>query len=226
MKLSVIIPTYNEEKNIAQIIDFFQESNNCYEIIIVDGGSHDQTRSICAQKKVQLVDAPFKSRAKQMNLGAKKASGNIYYFVHADTRPLDSFYQDIKLSLEEGYKIGSYRFQFNSDSKKLKINAYFTRFNKLFCRGGDQTLFITKELFNQLEGYQEEMEIMEEYDLIRRAKKLVKFKVIPKDVIVSARKYDKNSYFKVSTANLVVFLMFYMGFSAKRMKRFYGSLVK
>lgn len=226
MKLSIIIPTYNEEKNIARLIDFFQASNNCYEIIVVDGGSLDQTRSICLNKKVQLIDAPYRSRAKQMNLGAKKAGGEVFYFVHADTRPLESFYQDITESLDQGYKLGSYRFQFNSDSRRLKINSYFTRFNKLFCRGGDQTLFITKDLFNQMEGYKEEMEIMEEYDLIRRAKKWVKFKVIPKDVIVSARKYDRNSYLKVSMANFIIFLMFYLGISSKRMKAFYSSLVK
>jgi len=226
MKLSVIIPTYNEEKNIAQLIDFFQASNNCYEIIVVDGGSNDQTRVICENKKIHLVDSSHRSRAKQMNLGAEKAGGDVFYFVHADTRPLESFYQDIALSLEEGYKIGSYRFQFNSDSRRLKINSYFTRFNRLFCRGGDQTLFITRDLFNQLNGYKEEMVIMEEYDLIRRAKKELKFKVIPKDVIVSARKYDRNSYLRVSVANFIIFLMFYLGFSPKRMKAFYGSLVK
>ena len=226
MKLSVIIPTYNEEKNIGQLIDFFQSSNDCHQVIVVDGGSGDQTSNICIKKGITFIQTSLGSRAKQMNIGAEKATGDILYFVHADTQPLPSFYHDIKQSIAEGYQLGSYRFQFNSKSRRLKFNAFFTRFDKLFCRGGDQTIFITRKLYDKLDGYKEEMVIMEEYELIRRAKRQVKFKVIPKDVIVSARKYDQNSYLIVSFANFTTFLMFYLGFSPQRMKDFYKSLVK
>jgi len=226
MKLSVIIPTLNEEDNIERLLDFFLDSIICHEIIVVDGGSQDRTKDICNDKNVTFVQTQISSRARQMNKGVEHATGDVFYFVHADTRPLKSFYQDIEHSIQEGYSIGSYRFQFNSNSKRLKINAFFTRFNRLFCRGGDQTIFITKDLFEELEGYNEEMDIMEEYDLIKRAKRATRFKVIPKNVIVSARKYDRNSYTKVSFANFIIFAMFYLGFSSKRMKSFYFTMIK
>ena len=81
------------------------------------------------------------------------------------------------------------------------------------CRRGDQSLFIKKELFDELGGYDDELKIMEDYDFIKRAKKEFLFKVIPKNILVSARKYQNNSYLKVNLANLIVFWMYTLGCS-------------
>jgi len=148
------------------------------------------------------------------------------YFVHSDAFPPKTYIKDIEKAVAQGFEIGCFRFQFDSPSLMLKLNSYFTRFNKLWCRGGDQTLFVTNAFFDELGGYDNSHMIMEEYDFIKRSKKQAKFKIIPKDVIVSARKYDRNSYLKVSFANIIIFTMFYLGFSARRMKNFYLSIIK
>jgi hypothetical protein len=122
--------------------------------------------------------------------------------------------------------MGCYRFKFDSGNPLLKINGFFTRFSSMWSRGGDQSLFIKKSVFNSLRGYQEEYVIMEEFDLLRRARnKKYAFIVMPKDIVVSARKYDENNYFRVQIANLVVFNMFRFGYEPQRILSTYRRLI-
>jgi len=222
MFLSIIIPTFNENENIRKLLLHLQEvSHYDTEIIVVDGGSLDGTQIIVEEYAAKLINSKEKGRAKQMNLAAKKAKGDVLYFVHADTLPPKTFYEDIKVSIKESFPIGCYRFKFNSDKRILKLNAYFTRFDRLMCRGGDQSLFITRELFDDLGGYSENHKVMEDYDIILRARKKYPFKIIPKDIIVSARKYDYNSYLKVNYANFVAFMMFYAKVDHDKIIKFY-----
>jgi hypothetical protein len=107
----------------------------------------------------------------------------------------------------------------------LQLNGYFSRFDRLWCRGGDQTLFVSQSLFKQLKGYKESHLIMEEYDFIIRARQTHAFKIIPNEVLVSARKYEGRSFFKVQFANLIVFNMFRFGASQQRLVQTYKKLL-
>lgn len=227
MYLSLIIPTLNEEKNVFELLNHLSDVPDIdqVEILVCDGQSQDRTAAVCANMNIPVVECE-RGRAVQMNKGARQAKGDVLYFVHADTRPPLSFVRDIRLALEEGYDMGSYRFRFDSANKLLKINNFFTRFNKMWTRGGDQSLFITREVFELLGGYREEFVIMEEYDLLRRAKgQDFRFKILPGDILVSARKYEGNSYLKVQFANLVVFNMFRLGYEPKRILKTYRRLI-
>jgi len=223
--LSIIIITLNEADNVFRLLDRLQ-NNKCervVEVLLVDGGSTDETCAIASAAGAKVIHSPCCGRAVQMNFGAKQAIGDILYFVHADSLPPKSYSQDVISSVEAGYPIGCFRFQFDSDRLLLKLNAYFTRFDKMWCRGGDQTLFITRDLFDELDGYDESHLIMEEYDLIARARQNYPFRIIPKDVLVSARKYEKNTYLKVQLANFTVFNMYRLGCSQERMKYWYKN---
>ena len=224
MQMSIIIPTYNEAKNISRVLKRLREYStpDLKEIIVIDGESEDDTVQIAKTCGADIACiSPQKGRAAQMNYGVSLASGDVYYFVHADTLPPKSYIMDIHETLEQGYPMGCYRFQFDSASKLLKINAWFTRFDRLMCRGGDQTLFVTRDLFEEMNGYRDDFRIMEEYDFLTRARKVAQFRIIPKDVIVSARKYDNNSYLRVNLANFTVFMMYFMGFSQDRLVKVY-----
>ena len=160
-----------------------------------------------------------------MNTGARFASGSILYFVHADSRPPKSFQQDIRNCIRQGCDSGCYRFAFDSGHPLLKLNSYFTRFNRLMCRGGDQTLFITRSFFKALGGFREDYKIMEDFEFIRRVQDSGSFIIIPKNTVVSARKYSDNSYLKVNVVNLIVFMMYYLGASQKTMLHAYKNLI-
>jgi hypothetical protein len=160
-----------------------------------------------------------------MNYGAQQAQGDILYFVHADTVPPSSFPDDIADATSQGYESGCYRYKFNIDHPLLNINAHCTRYDRLMCRGGDQTLFITRSLFNELGGFREDYMIMEDYDLIEKIQSCSPFKIIPKNATVSARKYDVNGYFQVNIANLIVFMMYFAGASQQTMVHAYKNLI-
>lgn len=227
MKVSVIIPTWNEAENLKELIPLLTNKGGEFisEIIVVDGGSTDETVKLSKMLGVKVLVSKIKSRAEQLNLGARYATGNLLFFVHADTRPTKSFADDLQIAKLKGYKAGCFRYKFDSDRFLLKINSWFTRFNGLFSGGGDQTLFISRELFNTLGGYDPKICLMEDFELVRRIKQRSKFYIIPKTITVSARKYRDNSWLRVQLANLFVFSLFYMGVAPEKLKRYYSILL-
>jgi rSAM/selenodomain-associated transferase 2 len=226
MKLSIIIPVLNEEKHISVLLKYLLNySNEKTEIIVVDGGSTDKTTEIVSKFPVKLFNSQ-KGRAKQMNLGANNARGDVYYFVHADTLPPISFYDDILNATNNSFQMGGYRFEFDSPKFMLKINAWFTRLPFLFCRGGDQSFFVGRDLFSALDGFDENFVIMEEYDFLERAMKLSQFKLFTKATKVSARKYEKNAWIKVQFANFKAYRMFHKKINSREIKNFYMNYLK
>lgn len=227
MFVSIIIPTYNEASSIEKIIRHLQQNSvgQDYEIIISDGASTDGTIAIAENLGVKALVSDVKGRAGQMNFGVKNAIGDIYFFIHADSLPHPLFVEAIKKALTEGFNCGSFRTQFDSDRFLLKINAFFTRFNYLFFRGGDQGIFVTKKLWNQTGGFKEEMLIMEDYDFIQRLWERGKFKLIQKCTLISARKYEQNSYLTVQLANLKIVKMYKKGASQNAMVSKYKELL-
>lgn len=228
MKISIIIPTLNEENCIGNLLQSLEACKNedVLEIIVVDAQSSDSTKEIAESHKVKFISTEHRNRAKQMNIGANAALGDVLYFIHADAIPPSTFVEDIKQAIDECYDLGGYRFRFQTKKKILNINSWFTRFNKLTFRGGDQTLFLKRDAFEKLGSYCEDHVIMEEYDLLIKAKKAgYRFKLMPKETQVSDRKYDHNSYLRVNIANLVAFTMFRFGADTARIKEVYFSIL-
>ena len=228
MQISVIIPTYNEETVISALIRHLlaEPSGDLREVLVIDGGSTDQTVTLARKAGAQVHTCVQKGRAQQMNLGAALALGNVLYFVHADTRPPSGYVADIQQSLRAGYSIGSYRSRFCSTHPMLKLNSYFSRFDRFTCRGGDQTLFVARSLFNEVGGYDDYYVVMEDFDFIRRVRRRARFQVMPRDAYVSARKYEDNSYGRVTLANFIVFTMFRLGFSPQTLLSTYKRMVR
>ena len=202
-KISIIIPTYNEAATIAKLITYLQKHGGdaVKEILISDGESNDGTPEIAEQTGATVLFSPQKGRAAQMNYGAANSKGDVLYFVHADSFPPVNFIADITKAVNDGFDFGRYRTKFDSKKLLLKINAWFTRFNWFMCYGGDQTLFITRKLFEQSGGFKNELLIMEEYEFAERLIKQGRYKIFNDAALVSARKYKGRSWLKVQLAN-------------------------
>jgi len=209
LNLAIVIPTFNEQTNLGKLlVTVLSEGVLAKDIYIADGGSSDRTKEIASSFQVNFVQCPEKGRAPQMNHTATLIQNDWLYFIHADTIPPNGFLDEIKKSIDQGAEAGSFRSFFDSNHPLLSLNAFFTRFDKLWCRGGDQTLFVKKSLFDAINGYCQSCVIMEDYDIIERLQAKSKFHIMPKSAIISTRKYKGRSYWKVMRANYMAFKMY------------------
>ena len=196
--ISIIIPTYNEEECVSKTLKNIQlnENNNLIkEIIIVDGGSTDKTIEKAKECGVRVIVSKKKGRAVQMNEGAAVASERILHFIHADSQLPINFDTDVMEAVNNGYSAGCFRLAFDYEHWFLKLNCWFTRFDKSAFHYGDQSLFITRDIFNKVQGFNENYMVFEDLDIIRRIKKICKFKILKKSIVTSARKYVENGVF-------------------------------
>ncbi len=225
--ISIIIPTYNEQESIGDLISYLKENiqDEHAEIIISDGGSTDSTKKIAKEKGAIVVWSPTQGRGAQMNFGTRQATGDILYFLHADTYPPKTFLDDINDSLSNGDKAGCYRLSFDDHHPLLKFYCWFTRFDIDFFRFGDQSLFIKKTLFEELKGFNEQFIVMEDQDIVRRIKRHESFIILPKSVITSARKYRRIGILKLQLIFTIILIRFYLGTPQKKLVKFYKKAI-
>ncbi len=227
-KISIIIPTYQEGSDIGDLVSYLVnhgKSHDC-EILVVDGGSTDATFQNAERAGAKVVLSPEKGRAAQLNYGADVATGDIFYFLHADAFPPSSFLDDIKGALKLGYHFGNFRQKIQSENKWVKINSYASRFNRIISSGGDQSLFMRRSLFEELGGYREDYKLMEDYEFFKRARKKGESIKIPKSLSVLDRKYQYNSFLRVNLSNIAIFGMYTLGVHPNRLYPLYKRWIK
>lgn len=226
--ISVIIPTYNEADRIAQTISKIHASNSTHEmeIIVVDGGSTDDTLALAKECRAIVVKSERKGRAAQMNKGASLATGEILYFLHADSIPPQNFTTQILAARENGVVSGCFRLAFDYDHWFLNANSWFTRFDINALRFGDQSLFVLKDIFQNSGGFREDLLMMEDQEIIHRIKKQGRFKVMNSSVVTSARKYSDNGVYRMQGIFYRIWILYYLGFSQDYLLRLHTRLIR
>lgn len=226
--ISIIIPTYNEADQIAQTISKTHAANSKHEveIIVADGGSTDNTIELAKQYGATVVVSERKGRAAQMNKGSFVAKHEILYFLHADSIPPNNFTTQILRAYKDGAKSGCFRLAFDHDHWFLKANAWFTRFNVNAVRFGDQSLFVTKDVFEKAGGFREDLWMMEDQEIIHRLKQHGKFKVLNNVVITSTRKYLDNGMYRMQAIFYRIWAMYYLGYSQEQMLQTHKRLIR
>ncbi len=236
--LSIIIPVFNEVNTISHLLNYLftnADAKLTTEIIIVDGGSTDGTLRLISEFnvnyantiknnskliKLKLIKAT-KGRAKQLNAGAKVAKSEVLYFLHADSFPPKHFDTLILKEVSNGNNAGCFRMQFNSTHWWLRLVSWFTQFNWRVCRGGDQSQFVTKTLFDSIGGYNEAYTIYEDHILIGALYKRNQFVVIPKILTTSARLYQRHGVWKLQYHFMVIYIKKWCGASSEDLHKYY-----
>lgn len=222
-EISVIIPVLNEAAVLGDLLSLLSGTANLdrTEIIVVDGGSTDNSVQLASNMKgVKVIHSP-KGRAIQMNTGARLAQGKVLYFLHADTIPPKDFDLLILNAVKADFA-GCFRLKFHQPFHfLLKIAPWFTRFRNSLFRGGDQSLFITKIRFDALNGYDERYHIYEDVELINRIYKSYSFKILEEYVITSARKFKRNGVWNLYFSFLMIHIKYELGQSPDDLYAYY-----
>ncbi|MEH2286069.1 TIGR04283 family arsenosugar biosynthesis glycosyltransferase [Nostoc sp.] len=220
-KISIIIPVINEAGNIKEAIATTQPSTNI-EVIVVDGGSKDNTVKIAHSLGVKVISSS-PGRAVQMNAGAVAASGEILLFLHADTRLPIGFDEMICMVVQQpGTVAGAFNLRIDASLLSLRWVELGVNLRSHFCQMpyGDQAIFLTKVLFQQIGGFPE-LPIMEDFEFMRRLKAKGRITIISTPVVTSARRWLQKGVFKTTLLNQIIIIAYLLGVSPAQIRRWY-----
>jgi len=221
--ISVIIPALDEEDHIAAAVAGAISADGV-EAIVVDGGSSDRTADLAAESGATVV-ASEAGRAVQMNKGAEKAKGDILLFAHADT-VLPQGYSDIvrRVLSHEGTAAGAFRLRIDGASRGMRVIERLAnwRSRRLQMPYGDQGIFLAKDDFVALAGFRE-MQIMEDFEFIRRLRRLGRIEVADAAARTSARRWQSRGLLTTTLINQAVIAGYFAGVPLRVLARLYGS---
>ena len=191
--LSVIVPTLNEGAQIRQTLAELQAlREHGVEIIVVDGGSEDDTAEI-ARALADQVLCSDRGRARQLNAGAARARGDVLLFLHADTRLPESALAAVRAATNSTWAWGRFDVRISGQSMMLPVIAWFINHRSRLSgiATGDQALFFTREMFYRL-GRFPQQPLMEDVEISRRAKALCPPSCLCLRVSTSGRRWEKH----------------------------------
>ena len=221
LNISVIIPTLNEAKTIKLLLEYFTQFENIHEVIVADGGSIDGTVEI-AQEIATVINVP-KGRGVQMNSGAAIATGDIYWFLHADCRPhLDSVNSLLNTLNDSNIVGGAFEYNLNHPNIYFRITEYFSnRKNHLLkLIYGDMGIFVRRSVFEQMDGYKE-IPLMEDMDFSTRLKKYGEIAILPQRIETSTRRWTDEGIIKNVVRNWLLQIAWKCGASPERLAKWY-----
>jgi len=225
LKLSVIVPMLNEAASIARTLDALRVGAPDAEVIVVDGGSGDDSIEV-ARQLCDLVLSASRGRARQMNAGAERASGDRLAFVHADTIVPATFARDIEEALGDPHIIGG-RFDIRLDDNQplcVIIGTLISIRSRISRTGtGDQAIFVRRTIFNKIGGFPD-FPICEDLEFARRMKRLGTVACLRSKVTTSARRWRKGGIIRTIIRMWTIRALYLAGVSPTRLARMYSDV--
>jgi len=224
LQLSIIIPALNEAGCIRDILRQLQALRaQGHEVILVDGGSCDETIALAQALVDQLLPAPA-GRALQMNVGAKAASGQVFWFLHADTLVPDKAARLIIEALQQAGSWGRFDVRLSGDKLLLRLVERMMNWRSRFTgvASGDQGIFVTRKLFERVGGFAE-LPLMEDIDLSRRLKR-EQWPVCLRDTLTtSSRRWEQKGVLRTIALMWYLRLAYFLGVSPARLAMRYDQ---
>jgi hypothetical protein len=219
--ISIVIPTLNEEEHLGQTLEKVGRMPHG-EVIVVDGGSRDRTVEIAEKWGARVIQTE-PNRGRQMNLGAREATGDILLFLHADTRLPKNYSDFIREALGNPKVVGgAFAWKVEPSTPFLKyLEKNVAWRTKIFQMPyGDQAYFVRASVFREMGGYAE-IPLMEDVEFIRRLRKIGKPAYIPHPVVTSPRRYQRRGPVRTALRNKLTLFGYYLKVPPKRLSKFY-----
>ncbi len=221
LSLSAVIPAINEERSLPQTLP--RLLNEADEVLVVDGGSRDSTRSLAEDLGARVVSAPL-GRGVQLQRGAEKARGAILWFVHADTLAPAGAGEKIRAAIEAGYRAGAFAIRFDGPGWRYQLGSMLatarSRMGGLAL--GDQAIFVTRALFFQIGGFPP-WPLFEDVALWRKLRGRTRVILLEPPVTTSARRFEKLGPIRAVFTNWFLLFLFQCGVSPHRLANWYRT---
>lgn len=222
-KISIIIPVLNEAKILEKTLSQLQSELGSHELIIVDGGSTDN--SVHIAEKYGKVLKSERGRAKQLNAGAAAALGDIFIFLHADIWLESGALAAVERALFSGYVGGGFRQKI--DGKKFLYRVIEIagnirgRYLKVFY--GDSGIFLTRPNFEKIGGFPE-IPILEEIEFSKALRRLGKTTLITPHIHISVRRWKTKGIIRTTFNNWLITLLYFLKFSPVYLAKLYRHI--
>lgn len=219
--ISIIIPTLNEAAQIGRTLANISKCPDL-EIIVVDGGSTDQTVAI-AQRHGAKVLSSTAGRAIQMNTGAGAARGHILLFLHGDTLLPNGFPQLVREAMaDQTVAAGGFKLAVDGGGFALRLVETLANLRAKYFKMpyGDQAIFLKAALFNTIGGFPQ-IVLMEDFALIRKLSKKGSIKIVSESALTSNRRYHKLGITRTMLINQLIIVGYLFGISPTRLALWY-----
>ena len=224
MKVSIIVPTLNEELVLEKTLTQFQQLSP-HELIVSDGGSDDDTRNI-AGRFSHRVTTGSAGRALQMNVGADEATGDILLFLHADSRIEPESYRKMLQCMQNPKWIGgAFTLCIESGKWSLKLIALLANIRSKYfgLAYGDQGFFVRKEVFKDMNGFSP-LPICEDLDFYHRLRKKGPVILLKEKAHTSPRRWIKEGILFTTARNTLIAVLFGLGFPPHILTKWYLAI--
>jgi rSAM/selenodomain-associated transferase 2 len=236
MKLSIVIPVLNEADILGETLESLR--GHSVEIIVVDGGSTDDTVEIARQYTSHVIISP-RGRGLQQDAGARQSHGSVLLFLHADTRLPPTYERLIHQALESARVVfGAFRLRIEASPQQatgnalayavhpsspvLEVIAFMANLRSRFLRlpYGDQAIFVRRDAYFQVGGFQD-WPLMEDVDLVRRLNRSGGFKLALGSVRTSGRRWKRENWLFTTLRNWHLVTRYYLGVRPHILSRHY-----
>jgi rSAM/selenodomain-associated transferase 2/rSAM/selenodomain-associated transferase 1 len=224
LSISIIIPLLNDQLALQtqlQRLELLEPPAN--EIIVVDGGNNEESRSICQQHKVQyLISEP--NRGKQLLAGSQNTAGDILWFLHVDCIAPDCAVASIRTHLQAGMDSGYFRFRFAGKPTWYKQLLQFSinlraRYGTPY---GDQGLFVRRTSYEKANGHAP-TPLFEEVPLVKQLRQGGKFRPVADCLQISPRRWERDGWLYRSLHNRYLAIAYMCGIAPERLARQYEA---
>ena len=224
--LTVVMPTLNESAIIADAVSAVRANWPAARVVVADGNSSDDTVALAEAAGATTISVSARSRGTQLNEGARASDSDWILFLHADTRltPEAVHAAESYMNRDDG-GLAMFRIQFKDSTLMLRFSAWWTRFDSVFTRFGDQGILIRRSFYLELGGFNA-WPLFEDVDFVRRARARHRIDVLPASVVTSSRRFRRHGPLRQQLRNGRLLIQFLCGADPRRLAQSYPAMKK
>ena len=224
MRISIIVPTLNEQARISTTLRKLLQLAGDKEIVVADGGSKDRTLALARAEGVRTINAP-RGRGPQMHAAALEATGDVLWFVHADTIPPIEALEDIRTALADPEVVGgNFGLLFDGPSRAARqLTAIYPSLRRLGLCYGDSGMFVRREIYERIGGFRP-LPLFEDLDLLQRLRRAGRFVHLRERMVTSSRRFENENFALVWLKWTTLQTLYWCGISPHILARWYRHI--